>query len=103
VSSQTVDERHRIAPFAVAGGSDAAWARLRDILSSRSDTRVVDSRADYLRVEFRTRLGFVDDAEFLLDREARVIQVRSASRVGYSDLGKNRSRLEQIREALEAP
>ena len=41
---------------------------------------------------------FVDDSEFLLDRERLVIQVRSASRLGYSDLGKNRSRIEEIRE-----
>ena len=50
----------------------------------------------YLRVELRTML-FVDDGEFLLDRENKVIHIRSASRLGYSDLGKNRSRLEDIR------
>lgn len=41
---------------------------------------------------------FVDDSEFLLDRERQAIQVRSASRLGYSDLEKNRSRMEEIRE-----
>ena len=100
VSSQADDDRHRIAPLALRGEPDVAWARLREILAARTDTRVAESRADYFRAEFRTRLGFVDDGEFALDREAGVIHVRSASRVGYSDLGKNRERVEELREAL---
>jgi uncharacterized protein (DUF1499 family) len=55
----------------------------------------------YLRVELRTTF-FVDDAEFLLDRERHLIQVRSASRLGYSDLGKNRRRMEEIRGQFNA-
>ncbi len=50
-----------------------------------------------MRVEFHTLL-FVDDGEFLLAAEQGLIQVRSASRMGYSDLGKNRRRLEEIRQ-----
>ena len=45
-------------------------------------------------------LGFVDDAEFWADPANRVIQVRSASRLGSSDLGVNRARIERIRAAL---
>lgn len=96
VSSQAGDERHRIAPLAFSGDPDAAFARLKQVLSGRSDTTIFDDSPDYLRVELRTML-FVDDGEFLLDRTKKVIHVRSASRLGYSDLGKNRSRLEDIR------
>ena len=96
VSSQAVDERHRIAPLEFSDDPDAAFARLKLVLGRRADTRIVDEKTGYLRVELRTTL-FVDDGEFLLDREGRVIQIRSASRLGYSDLGKNRSRVEQIR------
>jgi len=96
VSSQASDERHRIAPLAFNGDPDAAFARLKQILARRNDTAVIDESPGYLRVELRTTL-FVDDGEFLLDRVGRVIHVRSASRLGYSDLGKNRSRLEDIR------
>lgn len=102
VSSQAADDRHRIAPLALRGDLEEAWARLGEILSARADARVVESQTDYLRVEFRTRLGFVDDAEFALDRRAGVIHVRSASRVGYWDLGKNRRRIEEIRETIFA-
>jgi uncharacterized protein (DUF1499 family) len=96
VSSQASDERHRIAPLAFNGDPDTAFARLKQILARRNDTAVIEEKPGYLRVELRTTF-FVDDGEFQLDRIGRVIHVRSASRLGYSDLGKNRSRMEEIR------
>ncbi len=101
ISSQTEIERHQIAPLAFSSDPNAAFARLKRVLSGRSDTTIVDDLPDYLRVELRTML-FVDDGEFLLDRTNKVIHVRSASRLGYSDLGKNRSRLEKIRRQFLA-
>jgi uncharacterized protein (DUF1499 family) len=97
VSSRADDERHRIAPLCFSDDPDAAFSRLRQILYQRTNTKLVEENNRYLRVEFHTRLGFVDDGEFLLDPEGRRIHVRSASRIGYSDLGKNRSRMEEIR------
>jgi uncharacterized protein (DUF1499 family) len=96
VSSQAPDEQHRIAPLAFSGDADVAFARLKLILTRRNDTTIIEEHSGYLRVELHTTL-FVDDGEFLLDRGGQVIQVRSASRLGYSDLGKNRSRMESIR------
>jgi len=96
VSSQAFDERHRIAPLAFNGDPDTAFARLKQMLTQRSDTAIIENKPGYLRVELRTTF-FVDDGEFLLDRVGRNIHVRSASRLGYSDLGKNRSRIEDIR------
>jgi len=96
VASQAADERHRIAPLVFSGDPDAAFACLKLVLGRRGDATIIEEMPDYLRVELRTRL-FVDDAEFLLDRAQRVIHLRSASRLGYSDLGKNRSRMEELR------
>ena len=96
VSSQADDERHRIAPLVFSCDPDAAFVRLKQVLGRRGDTTIVEEIPGYVRVEIRTTL-FVDDGEFLLNRERRVIHVRSASRLGYSDLGKNRSRVEEIR------
>jgi uncharacterized protein (DUF1499 family) len=101
VSSFAGDERHRIDPLAFTGDADEAFSRLKRVLAAREDSSVVEEGEGYLRVELRTRL-FVDDAEFLLDRARRVIQLRSASRVGYSDLGKNRRRMEEIRARFAA-
>jgi uncharacterized protein (DUF1499 family) len=95
VSSQAADQHH-IAPLEFSDAPDAAFARLRQILSSRRDTKLLEDKPHYLRVEFHTVL-FVDDGEFLLAPEQGVIQIRSASRLGYSDFGKNRRRIEEIR------
>jgi uncharacterized protein (DUF1499 family) len=102
VASQAMDQGHQIEPFRFDGEPDSAFDRLRRILTLRGDTKLIEGDDRYLRVEFRTRLGFVDDGEFLLDREQRVIHLRSAARIGYSDLGKNRSRLEEIRREFSA-
>lgn len=101
VSSQAMDEGHRIAPLVFSDDPAPAFARLKQILGRRGDTTVIEERPGYLRIEFRTTL-FVDDGEFLLDGQQRQIQVRSASRLGYSDLGKNRSRLEEIRQQFNS-
>ena len=100
VSSRADDERHRIVPLRFNDDPAGAFARLRRILAGRDGTTFVREESGYLRVEFRTRLGFVDDGEFLLDPDGGCIHVRSASRLGYSDLGKNRSRIEEIRSRL---
>ena len=62
---------------------------------------ITASNERYIRAVATTRiLRFKDDVEFLLDRETGTIQVRSASRIGYSDLGKNRKRMDAIRERM---
>jgi len=101
VSSQETDERHHIAPLAFSGDADAAFARLKQILARRKDTRIIGESSGYLRVEMRTNL-FVDDGEFLLDRSGGIIHVRSSSRVGYWDMGKNRRRMEDIRSEFNS-
>ena len=101
VSSQAEDEKHRIAPLTFSGDADAAFARLKLLLGQRPDVTMREELPGYVRVELRTLL-FIDDGEFVLDRARSVIQVRSASRIGYSDLGKNRSRLEDIRRQFSA-
>lgn len=91
----------QIAPLATGGNSSAAMGRLRTLLATWPGARVVEDRADYLRVEFMTPwLRFVDDAEFWLDPANNVIQVRSASRLGRKDFGANRKRIEAIRAQL---
>jgi uncharacterized protein (DUF1499 family) len=69
---------------------------------------VVARTESYLHAEFTSLFfRFVDDVEFLVDDAAKVIHVRSASRLGRSDLGVNRKRVERIRarwrEATPAP
>lgn len=99
VCSTDSTEAHQIAPLAFADSADQARERLLAILEQFPGCSIVQSEGNYLRAEFRTRwLRFVDDVEFLIDPRQNVIQVRSASRVGYSDLGTNRRRIEAIRQ-----
>lgn len=103
VSSDAADGRHAIEPLVLGTNPKAAWKALRAYLENDSSYVIKAENADYLRAEARTRLlGFVDDVEFHLRRDQGRIAVRSASRVGISDLGKNRQRLEVLRQALKA-
>ena len=69
------------------------------IIQSLPGSKIIQNNDRYIHAEFRSKIfSFVDDVEFLLDNEEQVIHVRSASRVGYGDLGVNRDRVELIRE-----
>ncbi len=87
-----------IEPLAFTQDSALAMNRLRDVLAGWPSARIIENTPEYVSVQFETRwLRFVDDAEFLLDPAARVIHVRSASRLGRKDFGANRARIEAIR------
>jgi uncharacterized protein (DUF1499 family) len=97
VSSQSGDERHRIAPIRFTSTPAEAIGSLKKVIRGMKRPTVIQETPDYLYVEFRTLLGFMDDAEFYIDESQKVIHLRSASRVGYWDLGVNRKRMEAIR------
>jgi uncharacterized protein (DUF1499 family) len=96
------DAEHSIRPFSLGADPEADWARLRDLVTAMPRIRVVESTDQYLRAEYTSLLmRYVDDLEFHLRPEAGRIDVRSSSRVGYSDLGANRARVESIRAAWD--
>jgi uncharacterized protein (DUF1499 family) len=101
VCSQDTDASHQIAPLTYSTSPAQAMADLKRIIQAQPKTQIVTESANYLYAEFTSGLmGFVDDVEFYLDEVASVIQVRSASRLGKSDLGVNRKRIEMIRSQL---
>lgn len=98
LSTAGADEKHRIAPFPFAGPSADALSRVKAAALSFPRTAVVEEAPGYLKMTFTSALfRFVDDVEFEVDEAAKVVNVRSASRVGRSDLGVNRKRVESIR------
>jgi uncharacterized protein (DUF1499 family) len=108
VSSQADlnDGAHYVAPFKFTGDAAAAFQKLVKLVQGQPRANVVTQDGQYLHAEFSTPLmGFVDDAEFLLAPEQTLIHVRSAARLGYSDLGVNRKRVESLRAqfAVNAP
>ena len=101
VVSQGGDEKHAIAPISYDGDLATARETLLKVLSVVPRTTIVEQTDNYIRVESESRImGFIDDAEFYFPSDENVIQIRSASRLGESDLGVNRRRLEQIRFAF---
>ena len=103
VSSQAEDAGHHIAPFKYQGSLADAKGEVKKVVAALPRTKIITETNDYLHVIFTTAImRFVDDVEFYFDDQRKVIEVRSASRVGHSDLGVNRKRIETIRRQLPA-
>jgi len=98
VCTQAEDQEHWIAPLNAAFQEPNPLQLLEEVVREMPRVTVVESSNDYLRVEFRSLLfRFCDDVEFFHEVSSGRIHFRSASRVGYSDLGVNRQRMEEIR------
>ena len=92
-----------IAPLPLRGDGPATIAKIKQLVGAMDGAKIVKSDPDYLYAQYTTRLmKFADDVEFWYDPAARVIQVRSASRVGKGDMGVNRKRIDAVRAALAA-
>ena len=100
VSSYNADETHKIAGLKFRGSKEAAKRKLVNVLGTRKDATIVEDNGSYVWATFTSPvMSFKDDAEFFIQDNR--VEVRSASRTGYSDFGKNRSRMEEIRKAFE--
>jgi uncharacterized protein (DUF1499 family) len=100
VNSQAIvsDKEHSIQPIQIGGDIMPRIADLKLAIQSMPRSTIIKETNNYLYVEFASKLmGFVDDVEFYFDNNGKFIQVRSASRLGESDLGVNRQRIEEIR------
>jgi len=102
VSSQSDDPDHFIEPITYRTSKAEARDRLKTVIESMDRAEILRETDEFLQVEFTTALmRFKDDGLFYFDENEPVIHMRSASRVGHSDLGKNRKRLEKIRKAFQ--
>jgi uncharacterized protein (DUF1499 family) len=102
VSSQSSDADHFIDPIPFHGSLREAKARIMQVLTSLPRTRIVEEEPTYLRAESTSLIfRFTDDLDFTFDETQKVIHVRSASRVGNSDFGANRKRVETIRRRFQ--
>lgn len=98
VNSQSQNPQSKIAPLPPVAITD-----LRKVIETMEESTIIEEKNNYLYAEFKSKLmGYVDDLEFYLDSQENVTHVRSASRLGKSDLGVNRQRVEAIRAKLAA-
>ena len=96
INSQAADIAHQIQPIAAS-----SLVKIKAAIVQIADASIISETENYLYAEFTSPLmGFVDDVEFYLDVAADVVHVRSASRLGESDLGANRQRVAKIRSMM---
>jgi len=100
------NDSHYIAPIIFSTSAASAWKTLLDVVATQPRAGIIIQSNDYLYVESKSKLlGFIDDVEFALDTNApntKAIHVHSSSRLGESDLGVNRKRIEAIRTEVAA-
>lgn len=102
VSTYATDAEHSIDPLVFTGEVAEAQARILSILEGMERITLITDEPGYVHVEARSRtFRFVDDVEFYFDQEAQLIHFRSASRLGHSDMGVNRNRMQEISEAYQ--
>ena len=102
VLSEDADDSHLISPIVYDTDLDTARETLLKVLTVVPRTQVVEQTNNYIHAQSESRLmGFIDELEFYFPQDEKVIHLRSASRLGESDLGVNRRRLEQIRFAFQ--
>ena len=82
------------------------WPQIQTLLKKAIDKdqgKVKQITENYLSAEYKSgTFGFVDDVEFRFDPAQNLLHLRSASRVGYSDLNANTERVLRIRAHLNA-
>lgn len=101
VSSDDADAGHKIASLRLAVPPEKAWPSVRAAVANLPRTEIVAQTEEYLHAECRSAVfGFVDDLELHLRPAQNHIAVRSAARLGRSDFGVNRRRVEHLRAAL---
>ena len=96
------DAEHAVPPFMLIMPAADAWPLVREAVIAMPRTRIVDEKEGYLHAETTSRIfRFVDDFELLLNVPAGRIDIRSASRTGYGDMGVNRKRVDWLRFQLQ--
>jgi uncharacterized protein (DUF1499 family) len=101
VCTQATREHQRMSPLGFSGNAQQAIAQVVEVLDTMPRVRLVERRSNYVHAVFSSRiLRFKDDVEFLADQATGQLHYRSASRLGYSDLGVNRQRMRRLRQLL---
>ena len=101
VSSDDADAGHLVPPFQLLRPAADAWHAMSSVVAGLPRAKIIRQTDNYLHAECSSAVfGFVDDLELHLRPEQNLIAVRSAARLGRSDLGVNRKRVEKLRSLL---
>ncbi|MGH7887215.1 MAG: DUF1499 domain-containing protein [Candidatus Binatia bacterium] len=101
VSSHAADSAHAVAPLQLVIPPVEAWRALRSVLETLPRVQIITATDDYVHADCSSAFfGFVDDLELHLRAPQNIIAARSAARLGHSDFGVNRRRVEMLRGLL---
>jgi len=102
VSSLAKNPKYRVEPFKLKKDLKTRWDLVKKTVELLPRTKVVSADNSDIHAECRSMIfRFVDDLTLHLIPSNSIIHVRSASRIGYSDLGVNRRRIETLRKKLQ--
>ena len=97
VSTKSDVTSHKVSPLTYKSSLQEAKNKLIKIVKMLPRSKIINNNESFLYVEFTSQVfRFVDDLEFYFN-EPGIIHFRSASRIGHSDMGVNRDRVEEIR------
>ncbi len=100
VSSLDFSGEHGVAPLNLTSADK--WQTLNEQVQQLSGTKIVSGSDRYIHAESTSRVfRFVDDFELKKRDDSNIVDIRSASRVGHSDFGVNRKRVEMLRQTLQ--
>lgn len=93
------DANHYIDPIIIPQNNTLdTFSLLKNTIQEMGGTIQIESD-NYLAATFTSAIfKFVDDLEIRIDSTQKVIHIRSASRVGYSDMGVNKKRTELLKK-----
>ena len=95
------DTGHYMRPITFTGTTSEATEAIARTVEESPRARITRRSDGYVRAEFTSLVfRFIDDVEFSVDDEAKLIHFRSASRLGAADMGVNRARMTKLKETL---
>lgn len=102
VSTFATGDEHSISPLKFDGTAEQAMSQVSEVVEAMPRSKIVEQTANYIRAEYQSKIfRFVDDVEFLIQEDSNTIHFRSASRLGHSDLGANRARMEEFKQKFK--
>lgn len=101
-SSEASRDNQKVGRFNMTRAASEAITTIDGLVSDLPGAAVVAKNKRYLHATFKSRImGFTDDVEFLVSDDDSSVQIRSASRLGKSDLGANAKRVAMLRTLFD--
>ncbi len=100
VSTQASDDTKKVETWPLKDSLSTTMKGIESAINSYGGARIIEQTDNYLYAVFTTKsMKFNDDVEFWIDEKNKEVHFRSSSRAGYSDMGLNRKRFEELKKA----